>query len=93
MAFEYHRHGNGPFHFPAHVGRSQAPSVSKGFHFGCEDIKATKRFIVYPGKERFPVTKEIGAVPILDMMNELRDGKQGPKKGLEIIFSGKTFLK
>ena len=69
MAFEYHRHGNGPFHFPAHVGRSQAPSVSKGFHFGCEDIKATKRFIVYPGKERFPVTKEIGAVPILDMMN------------------------
>jgi predicted AAA+ superfamily ATPase len=57
------------------IKRSQAPSVSKGFHLGCEDIKATKRFIVYPGKERFPVSKEITAIPIMDMMNELRDGK------------------
>jgi uncharacterized protein len=57
------------------IKRSQAPSVSKGFHLGCEDIKATKRFIVYPGKERFPATKEITAIPILDMMNELGDRK------------------
>lgn len=57
------------------IKRSQAPSVSKGFHLGCEDIKATKRFIVYPGKERFPVTKEVTAIPILDIMNELRDIK------------------
>lgn len=54
------------------IKRSQAPSVSKGFHLGCEDIAATKRFIVYPGKERFPVTKDIAAIPLLDMMNELR---------------------
>src|SRR5438105_10279910 len=32
--------------------------------------KATKKFIVYPGKERFPVTKEISAIPILDMMKD-----------------------
>jgi uncharacterized protein len=57
------------------IKRSQAPSVSKGFYLGCEDIGATKRFIVYPGKERFPVTKEITAIPILDMINELKDGK------------------
>jgi uncharacterized protein len=55
------------------IKRSQAPSVSKGFYLGCKDIGATKRFIVYPGKESFPVTKEITAIPILDMMNELRD--------------------
>ncbi len=61
--------------FAIEIKRSQAPSVSKGFHLGCEDIGATKRFIVYPGKERFPVTKEITAIPILDMMNELRNGK------------------
>ncbi len=58
--------------FAIEIKRSQAPSVSKGFHLGCEDIKATKRFIVYPGKERFPVTKDIMAIPILDMMDELR---------------------
>lgn len=61
--------------FAIEIKRSQAPSVSKGFHLGCEDIKATKRFIVYPGKERFPIAKDIIATPILDMMNELRGGK------------------
>jgi hypothetical protein len=55
------------------IKRSQAPSVSKGFHLGCEDIKATKRFIVYPGKERFPLTKEIIVTPLLDLMNELKN--------------------
>jgi predicted AAA+ superfamily ATPase len=56
------------------IKRSQAPSVSKGFHQGCEDINATKRFIVYPGKERYPMTKDVIAIPILDLMNELRNG-------------------
>jgi uncharacterized protein len=54
------------------IKRSQTPSVSKGFHLGCADIKATKQFIVYPGMERYAVTKTITAIPILDMMNELR---------------------
>jgi len=53
------------------IKRSMAPTVSKGFHLGCEDIKATKQFIVYPGKERFPVSKEITALSLLDMMHEL----------------------
>jgi uncharacterized protein len=61
--------------FAIEIKRSQAPSVSKGFYLGCQDIKATRRFVVYPGKERFPVAKEITAIPILDMMDELRDGK------------------
>lgn len=56
------------------IKRSQAPSVSKGFHQGCEDINATRRFIVYPGKERYPVTKDVTAIPILDLMNELKNG-------------------
>jgi uncharacterized protein len=54
------------------IKRSQAPSVSKGFHLGCEDVKATRRFIVYPGKERFSVTKQITAMPILDMIKEMQ---------------------
>jgi uncharacterized protein len=66
---------NSKVRYAIEIKRSQAPAVSKGFHLGCEDIEATKRFIVYPGKERFPVTKEITAISILDMMNELRDSK------------------
>lgn len=57
------------------IKRSQAPSLSKGFHLGCQDIGASKCFIVYSGKEQFPVTKEVTAIPLPDMMNELRELK------------------
>ena len=56
--------------YPTEVKRPQVPSISKGFHLRHEDIKATKRFIIYP-EERFPLTKEIIAMPILDMMYDL----------------------
>ena len=54
------------------IKRSMAPTLSKGFYLGCGDIKATRRFIVYPGKERFAVTKDVTAMPLLEMMNELQ---------------------
>jgi predicted AAA+ superfamily ATPase len=55
------------------IKRSMTPALSKGFHLGCEDTKATHRYIVYPGKERFPISKEIIALPLVDMMNELKE--------------------
>jgi uncharacterized protein len=54
------------------IKRSMAPTLSKGFHIGCEDIKATERFIVYPGRGRYPASKDIIALPLLEMMAELR---------------------
>lgn len=53
------------------IKRSSAPTLSKGYYQGCEDIKATHRFVVYAGKERFPVSKTITALPLTDMMLEL----------------------
>lgn len=29
------------------------PAPSRGFYVGCEDIKATRRIVIYPGTERF----------------------------------------
>lgn len=54
------------------IKRSMTPSLSKGFYLGCADIEASHRFIVYPGKERFNVTKEVTAMPLLEMMNKVR---------------------
>jgi predicted AAA+ superfamily ATPase len=54
------------------IKRSMAPAASKGFHSGCEDIGATKRFIVYPGSDNFPVAKDITAISLTGMMSELR---------------------
>lgn len=55
------------------IKRSLAPSVSKGFHLGCEDIKATHRVIVYPGAEQYPVSNQVIVTPLVDTMTELRE--------------------
>jgi hypothetical protein len=55
------------------IKRSLSPALSKGFYLGCEDVGATQRFIVYPGKERFPTSGDTIVMPLIDMMNELRD--------------------
>jgi uncharacterized protein len=54
------------------IKRSLSPSVSKWFYLGCGDIGATHQFVVYPGRETFTVGKNILAIPLLDMMEELR---------------------
>ena len=53
------------------IKRSLAPSVSKGFHLGCEDIKAKHRYIVYPGAEQYPISNGVIVMPLVDMMTEL----------------------
>ena len=54
------------------IKRSLTPALSKGFYLGCEDIGATNRFIVYPGKEKFLVGKGVTAISLVEMMQELR---------------------
>jgi predicted AAA+ superfamily ATPase len=59
--------------FAIEIKRSSAPVVSKGFYLGCEDIEATHRFVVYPGGEKFLISKGVYAIPLLEMMNILSD--------------------
>jgi hypothetical protein len=54
------------------IKRSLSPSLSKGFQIGCEDVKATHRYFVYPGKHRFRMSKETTAIPLIEMMEELK---------------------
>ncbi|MCY7356268.1 MAG: ATP-binding protein [Rudanella sp.] len=53
------------------IKRSSAPTLSKGFHLGCADIGATKRFLVYPGTERYPIANGVTVVPLAEMMQAL----------------------
>ena len=53
------------------IKRSSAPSVSKGFYSGCEDIKPDKRFVVYSGLENFPMGNDITAISLPNLMKEL----------------------
>jgi predicted AAA+ superfamily ATPase len=53
------------------VKRNSAPSVSNGFYSGCEDIKASRRFVVYSGTERFSMGNGITAISLPRLMEEL----------------------
>lgn len=46
------------------IKRSLTPKPERGFHHACEDLEPDRRFIVYPGRDAFPVTSEIEAVPL-----------------------------
>lgn len=55
------------------IKRAMAPTVSKGFYLGCEDIKAGKRFIVYPGSSSFPSSNGIMVVSLTEMMKIVKE--------------------
>lgn len=55
------------------IKRSVVLKLSKGFHTACEDINATKKWVVYGGKERFPLgenTEAIGLVEFLGLVGK-----------------------
>lgn len=53
------------------IKRSSSPSLSKGFHFGCEDIKADKRYVVYAGADTFSMGEGITAISLYSLMQEI----------------------
>jgi predicted AAA+ superfamily ATPase len=46
------------------VKLSLSPQVSAGFSNAIDDLKCDKGFVVYPGKDIYPIKKNIRAVPI-----------------------------
>ncbi|MBN8458079.1 MAG: ATP-binding protein [Verrucomicrobia bacterium] len=56
------------------IKRSTAPAPSRGFHESSADLRPTRRFIVYPGTERFPLGDGIEAIPLPDLANTLVAG-------------------
>lgn len=53
------------------IKRSSSPSLSKGYHMACEDVQATRRYVVYSGKDTFPLGEGITAVSLSDLMQEV----------------------
>lgn len=54
------------------IKRSTAPSLSKGFHIACDDIiKPERRYVVYSGKDSFPLGDGITAISLYDLMQEI----------------------
>jgi predicted AAA+ superfamily ATPase len=53
------------------VKRAAAPRPGKGFLLGCEDVRATERFIVIPSGEAHPVGHDTEAIGLLELLQRL----------------------
>lgn len=53
------------------IKSSGAPTVAKGFHMACADLKPAARFLVYPGDERFSLGSGIEAIGLRELMTLL----------------------
>ena len=40
------------------IKRSSTPRLERGFHLACADLKPARRFVIYPGREQFPLDAE-----------------------------------
>ena len=53
------------------IKRSMTPTLSKGFDIACDDLGITRRHVVYPGAERFPMRHGATAISLAELMREL----------------------
>ncbi len=53
------------------IKRSSAPFVSKGFHLACEEVKPTRKFVVYSGNDHFTLPGEVTAISLLGLLEEI----------------------
>lgn len=53
------------------VKRSLSPKVERGFHAACDDLKPSRKLVVYPGNEAFPLDNDVQAVTLSGLCAEL----------------------
>jgi predicted AAA+ superfamily ATPase len=54
------------------IKRGTAPKLGRGFHQACADLNPARRYVVYGGAERFPLTPETEAVSLTDLAKQIR---------------------
>ena len=54
------------------IKHSLSPRPTRGFHHALEDTRPEKAFIVYAGRERYPLSREVEVIGVREMMEVLR---------------------
>ena len=65
-------HLRGGERWAVEVKRGMAPRGERGFHAACSDLGPSRRFVVYPGLERFPLGQGVEAVSLPELVAELQ---------------------
>ena len=58
------------------IKRSLSPRPEKGFHHACADLSPARRFIVYPGDERYRLNAEVEAMPLPALARLLAEARR-----------------
>ena len=58
------------------IKKGTSLSLGRGFHEACEDINPQKKFVIYAGKDRFPLPHDITAIALYDFMDILKEKKE-----------------
>ncbi|RCL77589.1 MAG: ATPase, partial [SAR116 cluster bacterium] len=54
------------------IKASRTPTLKKGFHMACDDLKAQRKFVVYTGDDSFPSTNHTTILSLAHFIEELR---------------------
>ena len=54
------------------IKKTTAPKLTKGFHIACEDLKPTKKYVVYGGEDEYRLSNEIEVVSLSKMLKLVR---------------------
>lgn len=55
------------------IKRSLSPKLERGFHVACEDLSPVRKFVVYPGAERYRMASDIEAISLPELMRIISD--------------------
>jgi predicted AAA+ superfamily ATPase len=53
------------------IKRSLTPKLERGFYAACNDLNPVRKFVVYPGKERYRIAADIEVIPLVELALEL----------------------
>ncbi|BDW10237.1 ATPase [Polynucleobacter sp. SHI8] len=53
------------------IKRSLKPKLERGFYSACEDVKPSRKFVVYPGEESYRIAEDIDVISLSDLANQL----------------------
>ncbi len=49
------------------IKHSLSPKLERGFHAACQDLEPRRKWVVYPGRERYPLAGDIEAIPLAEL--------------------------
>jgi predicted AAA+ superfamily ATPase len=55
------------------IKRSLSPKPERGFHVACEDLVPQRKYVVYPGRERYRIAADIEAVSLAELAAAVAD--------------------